>query len=232
MPIATVIDLLTNSLLGIRVHRMGASAPPEMVAHALDMLNLMLETWTVDKRQVFRVQEVIATLTSAQTYTIGTGGAINTTRPSAIRPGFTRVGGTDYPYEVISAAEYASIGTKTQASTAPNAIYYEIAVPLGVLHCWPVSGGELHLMVDQALEGLAIGDSLSFPEGYQEAIMLALGKRLAPVYGQTLSPEYLDNLQQAETALRRRNHRAPMATVFMPGRGRVRDNSYIFTGGQ
>src|SRR5262245_39947852 len=110
MPTSTVLDLLTNALLGIRVHRLGAPLPAEMAEHALGALNLLLETWEVDRRRIYRVSEVVAPLTSATSYTLGPGGQINVSwLPVAIQAGFTRVGGADYPYDPTTQETYTAI---------------------------------------------------------------------------------------------------------------------------
>ena len=233
MAVSTVLDVLTMACLGIRVHRLGASLPPEMAQHALDALNMLLETWTVDRRRLYRVREVVVPLTMASSYTVGPGGQVNVPfLPVAIQPGFTRLGGMDYPYDPMTREVYHTcISWKDQGGTVPSAIYYERQTPLGSIHPWPVSGGELHLMVDQPLGPLVVNDTLSFPDGYKNALTLALGKYLAPTYGQTLDPVYLDNLQQAESALRKRNYEPAIATVILPTGYHGHDPTYIIHGG-
>jgi hypothetical protein len=232
MALVTVLDLLTESLVGIRVHRMGAPVPPEMAEHALTMLGRLLEAWNVDGRYVFRWQEFVTPLTGAASYTIGPGGVITTTRPLAIQNGFTRLAGNDYPYDVIGLNVYNAIGYKGQQGLTPVALYYDAAYPLGVLYPWPLgTAGALHVFVEQPLAPLVLNVTLSLPPDYADALTYALGRRLASAYGQTLDATYVEEARKAESGLRRRAHQPQYATVHMPAGHQMTDSEWIWTGG-
>ena len=69
----------------------------------LEVLNAMLESWSLDSLMCFQeIQENFALTSGIGTYTIGAGGAFNTTRPIKIVSVFIRdTANVDYPLEVI-----------------------------------------------------------------------------------------------------------------------------------
>lgn len=228
-----VLDVITAALIKLRVHRAGADVPPEDAQDAADELRRLLGTWQVEGSLVYRVQEQICPLTPGKaTYTIGPGGDIDTPRPVALHDAFTRIGSTDYPYTVVHAELWTLLHQKSQSGTWPQWVYYEPAYPLGVIHCWPVpTVGVLSLLLDQPLTTLGLNDTVSMPPGYEDALVLCLGKRLAPSYGQSLTAEYVSDYTLAMRALTRANKRPVIATLRLPVTGRrATEASWIYHG--
>src|SRR5690606_23633345 len=92
-------------------------------------------------------------LTTATTYTFGTGGN-NATRPVSIYKAFVRdSGGIDTPVNIIGNDEYSDIALKTLSAGIPYNLYYRASYPLGVVSIFPapVSGYTLYLECQAAL---------------------------------------------------------------------------------
>jgi hypothetical protein len=231
MPLTTVLDLLTQALVGIRVHRMAAPLPPEMAEHALDTLNRLLDAWSVEGRPVIRWASAQTPLTGALSYTIGPGGVLNTPLPFTLKDGYSRVGDNDYPYTVIGQATYNQIGLKTEGGYAPQVVWYERSTPLGRVYPWPLgSAGTLYVFYDEPLGPLALNNVLTYPRGYADALVYALGRREASAYGQTLDALYLEEARKAEANLRKRLYQPVMAAVPGLGTHRGRDMYWIYRG--
>lgn len=234
MPTATVLDLITAALRKIGVHVAGQPVPPEEAQDAMDELNRLLETWSLQGRLVPRVSDLAFPLTPGQaSYTVGVGGNFNTPRPVTLHDGYTRIGSEDYPYSVIPVELYAGIGNKSERSTWPEVLYYEPSYPLGLVHLWPVPSAAtvLHLLSDAAVSQVStVLDLLSLPPGYKDGLIYGLGKRLAPEYGRPLSPDFLADARQIDLWIQRHNTRPIIATVVMPGGQAVPDAGWIYHG--
>src|SRR5438309_11784869 len=79
-----VSDIIQSSmrLLGATTHGRTASAPA--LADGLTALNLLLDSWNADRLNIYNIAANTYALTAGQqTYTMGTGGNFNTTRPAA-----------------------------------------------------------------------------------------------------------------------------------------------------
>jgi len=191
-------------------------------ADALESLNAMLDAWRNESLSVYALRDETLTLTGAASYTIGTGGALNTTRPVKIEAAFQRVGDTDYPLRLASAIAWSELAEKSSTtSDVSDWLYFETSYPLGKLWLYPTpTAGVLHLTTWTPLAAFAAADEVALPPGYQDAITYHLAIRLAPEYGRPVTPEVAALAKDAKDGLRRVNFRAPvMATGFGGGRG-------------
>jgi len=233
---STVLDLITASLRKIGVHPSGEAPEADEAQDAIDELNRMLETWTAQRRLVFRRLAATKTVTpGVPSLTIGPGGDIPIARPLAIREAYFKIGTIDYPIDIFYADQYANIGLKSLQTFWPTVLYYDPAFPLGVITFYPIpaAAGELHVQVDMPFSAFsAVTDLLSFPPSYADGLVYALGKRLAPEYGRTLSAEFMDDWRRTENALAKVNHRPVIAITDprLPGAG-VTDPNWIQHGG-
>ena len=113
---STVRDLITASLLDLGAIASGESATAAEAADAFRRLNLLLETWRLERLMVYARDEVTKVLTGASSYTIGPSGDINTTRPVALERAGQRVAGTsptlEYPLDPLTDAGYEDLGLK------------------------------------------------------------------------------------------------------------------------
>ena len=77
---------------------------------ALEALNLMLGSWGASRFLSASTGKVTKTMTGVTSYTIGVGGDINTTRPTALYVVTYTTGGIDYNVEVI---DYSAISDES-----------------------------------------------------------------------------------------------------------------------
>jgi hypothetical protein len=183
------------------------------------------------------------------TYTVSIAQTVGSTtlttayeRPLSIESGFVRVtntsGGLDYPIAVLSLEEYESIGLKTLNGPWPRGIYYQPSESLGIITVWPnPSQGVMHLFANTIFRQFtSLADTMTFPQGYTNALRWGLAIRLMPMYGKNDTQQIALISQfssQSRASLKRMNQQPPKIsrypdTLLM---GRSKDAGFIMDGG-
>lgn len=169
-----------------------AETPPaDEVADALASLNAMLSSWATEGLAVpSRTTDSLVLTAGTGTYTIGTGGTINTVRPVYIVSAYTRSGTVDTPLQIITDDDYAAIDTKSDTGT-PELLNYTNAYPLGTINLYPVpsAADTLYLISEKKLAAYALTDTVALPEGWERAIVYNLAVEIAPEYGVAIPQE-------------------------------------------
>ena len=178
----TLVDR-AGRLLGIVSS--GTSLTSAESADALIAINAMLDSWRNDRLMAYALQDESLTLVAADSsYTVGSGGQLNTTRPVSIEGCYCRAGDIDYPVRVISFEEWNSIVDKTATSDIPDCVYYEPTMSTGTLQVWPVptTANVLHLTTRVPLTALVLGTTVALPPGWEEAIASNGAIAIAPEF--------------------------------------------------
>lgn len=202
----TALECITGAakLIGVLFKSEGLDA--DEASDGLVALNDMLDGWSNDDSiNYFNVLENFA-LTGAASYTIGSGGNFNTTRPISIISAVIRSGSSDYPLQLISEAEYQlSLPVKSISSSIPQFIVYDSDYPLGVIKLYPVGiGSTLYLQSRKPLGTYsALTDTVSLPAGFIEAIKYNLALRLVPLFGVEPSDFVVDTARKSLGSIRR-----------------------------
>jgi len=218
---ATILDVITKSL-----RPYGVSNPTATEASdALSTVNAMLESWSIERLYVYQMLEETFTWASgASSRTIGTGGNFNTTRPTRIEAGFTRISNIDYPYSVITKEEYDAIADKTRQSTYPDVLYYDNTPTLGIIYGYPVPSASISIHINswkQLQSFTALTDVLALPLGYRRAIEANLSVELQGDYPDLpLPPSVVEVARQAKAALKTFNTPTIYADLGLGGGGR------------
>ncbi len=202
---ATALDLIKRAMRLTRALGVGETPTAAEVTDCLAALNAMLDGWRLERLLIYGITEDTKTLTAGDgSYTIGSSGDINTTRPERLAEGcYVRVSGTDYPLSVLDASAWHSISLKSQTGI-PVHLYYVRAVPLGTVYLWPLPDAayELHLQSYKAIQSFAAQtDDVTLPAGYEDAIAYSLAERIAPEGYGAISPEVMRLAKQARDRL-------------------------------
>lgn len=218
----TGVDLFALALKDIGALGIGQSVSAEDTADALATLNMMLGQWNAERLSVYHLIDTAKQATGAVSYTVGTGGDFNITRPIKINAAYARLqssgagSAVDYRISMIDAREdYARISLKT-LSSFPEYAFYDSAYPLGNLFLYPVpnSSYELHIVTMDTLPQLATAAiAVNLPPPYLAAIRYNLAIYLAPTYQLEPTPSLVRLAMNAKRVVKRMNNQIPQLTM-------------------
>lgn len=204
----TAIQLITDAMGVIGVIGQNETPTSSESALGLRTLNSMLALWANDRTFAYTVTTNSKALTSGQaSYTVGSGGDINITRPVTIDYAYVRLNNVDFPLQKLNSQDYSSIPFKDNQSF-PSFFYYDQNFPLATIYIYGVPSADMTLYLDtwtQLTQFSSLVNDLSFPPGYEMAIIYNLGKFLAPHYGVSLSTESAEVAVSSLAMVRERN---------------------------
>lgn len=222
----TVHDLIKSALR--LIGGLDTSEPPsaDMSADGLEALNLIIDDWSSKGLLIYAVTPESFTLTGATSYTIGSGGTFNTTRPESISGAYVTDGGIDYPVDIIGPEQYRSISLKT-APGISDWLYYSPEYPLGKIYIYLISSGTT-LTIDSIkplTEYASLITTLSLPPGYKRALKFNLAVDLIPEYGRQIDPAIYQQAEDAKTSIISKNAASRVDVAKLD----FYDNSYRWT---
>ena len=219
----TALTVVTNALQEIGAYSPGEPILDADAQTALDVLNQMLDAWSLQSLACFAVLEQSFALTVAKAaYTIGTSGGadVNKTRPIRVieGPGAAYVQDANkqnYPVEVVTIDKWNLIGLRTSTSNVPSTLFYDPQFPLGTINLFPVPNAGGHtLFFDsflQLTQLAALATTFSFPPGYKAAIQSNLAVWSGPFFKNALvSEDVKRRARQTFRWLKRANKRTPI----------------------
>jgi len=216
MATTTATVIITDALAEIGVLGEGETASADMIARGLRVLNRLLDTLSNNTNWAYFVSEVVQTMTGQASFTIGPTGNVVDDRPIAIETATVVVNGITYPVKVIDNERYDILTYKALTGAYTAAIYYEGTYPNGTVHCYPLcSGATLHMRVLNNVKQFANASvNIDMPEGYEDAIILALARKLARSYGRTVTPDLIRDAVKAMSIVTKTNTVIP--TLELP----------------
>lgn len=227
---ATAQTIIDRALRLIGAIASGESPTTDEGTDALAALNALIDSWRNDRLMAYALSESTLTLTATDaSYTIGTGGNIDTTRPVKVESAFCRSGDVDYPVEVIDKARYDAIPDKTTTSDIPQFLYYDSAVTTGNISLWPApsTANVLHVTMWTVLSTLAaVSTTVTLPPGYERALAYNLAIEIAPEYEKTVSQEVAKIARESLAALKKINSRQIIAYSELSINGNRRGDIY------
>ena len=217
-----VSTLIVNSLIltGEKTIQVSSLTTAEQNYH-LSRLNSMMDSWSNERLMIHQYSQTSFALTASQgSYTIGSGGNFNMTRPTKIvDPCFLRdADNTDTPLQIINAETYGRIPDKTLDGTYPQYLYYDAgysATSTATLFLYPEPQAGLTLFINtyQPLQTFStISVTLQLPPGYQDAIELNYAVRSA-LGVVSVSPELERAAMKAKAAIKSQNLPAPISRM-------------------
>lgn len=232
---ATAADIVRDALKLLGVLAAGESLNANDQTDGIRALNLLLGTWANERLTVHGTRRATYTLTpSLSPHTIGASGTFNTTRPLRIdRAGVIRVGQlTETPVSILTDAQYQDISEKTRTEDVPERLWVEQTFPAAKLWLYPVptTAASLVLYTWSRITEFAAADTVSLPDGYEDALIHGLALRIAPAYGVEPSSLLVQNATNAIGAIMRTNSPDVVAEIdsalltFGPG-------AIVFSGG-
>jgi hypothetical protein len=190
----TGLALITSALKTLNATAVEEDPTNAEAQDALLRLNDWIDSLALDDFTIyFLLRTVVALTASTASYTIGTGGAINISRPTEISAaGLILNTGTtppqELPIDVFTDQQYENIVQKTYSSTYPTGIYYDHGWTTGLatIKPYPIpnqSLSQLVLYTPQALLEMTLTGDVTFPPGYRRFLRYGLARELAPEFG-------------------------------------------------
>ena len=209
---AVVSDILYQALRKCKFRNTGDTT---RVNEALAALNLMLKSW--DENMIIPTKETFTLTASTYTYTIGSGGALDTTRPLSILSAYIQdSSGLDYEVEVsMSEIDYDRIDDK-DAEARPTKLYYaaEFSSSLGKIYfnSAPESAETLQLTSNKGHSVYsALTDTIVQPPEYEKAMIYNLAVDIAEELGVKLAPSVFVQAERTKSLIEARNYKVPRA---------------------
>ena len=216
----TAAQIIKQAMQDAGVLGIGKTPTSNDYTDILSRLNDLAETWSLDSLSVpFRTQ-VSKALNGSQSYTIGSGGDIDTTRPTNIESAFVRdSGGFDFPLRVIrDRTKYDDINDKS-ITGLPNTLYYEPSVPLGTIYLWYVGDSTYTLYMETRGQLTAFPDTstdIDLAPGYKQAFIKNLAVSICPMFEMSATPELINDARLSLSAIRRLNRQIPIMDASVP----------------
>lgn len=198
----TVLDIIKDAMSESTILTKDEDPTNGEAQNALRILNRMLGSWTNSAALQFeRVTESFPLNNLQTTYTIGTGGDFNTTRPTKIVHAHVRQSNTDYNLDIANDAKYQSITYKSIGGL-PEVLNFTNEFPLATINIYPAPSSIYTLFItsEKALTSYpTTATTVNLPPGWEDALVYNLAVRLARVYGQPTDPD-LKELARASKA--------------------------------
>lgn len=186
----TALNIIEGALRKIAVLGRGVTLSAEDTADALQVLNSMLSSLSAQGGFVYTETRETFNLTSAATYTIGSGGDYDTARPLFIRSAYTTNGDTDYPLRQIDVKQYNNISFK-DIGGIPDYYYYDANYPLATIYIYPKPDSAQTITLSSVKELTSFPDANSdfaMPPEYEAMLVYNLAEWIAPEYEREASP--------------------------------------------
>lgn len=181
---ATGLTIITDAMRSLRaLGRLEVPSAAE-ATQGLAVFNSMLESFSNEDLMSYVLLQISHTLTiNQQTYTIGDGGNIDTTRPLDIQQAFIRdASNLDYPMRIVPRDVWNDIGAKTITSQIPDTLFYDSAYPLATVYVFPIPLMAYTLFMyatTQQLTFSTLTQTLAMPVGYERLYIANLAVEMA-----------------------------------------------------
>lgn len=209
-------DLISASLRLIGAIAPGESPTSAEATDGLSAINRMIDSWSNESLMVYsKTREVFSLVAGDASYTIGTGGNFNTTRPQNIDAATLLIGTVEYPLKDLSESEWASVAQKG-ISAKPHSFYMEGTYPLETINLYPTpsAADSIVLYAWKPITQISTLDTtLSLPPGYERALVYNGALELSSEYGRQVTEIVFNIANESKATLKRMN--------FKPGYLRV-----------
>ena len=177
----TVAQVLTRAAKTIRYLGRNEVLTAQDATDALNAFNALLDSWSNENLMSYVVLENSFTLVvNKQTYTVGSGGDVNVTRPLNITQAYIQdSGGNNFLMNIRPRDWWNQIGNRgsTITSQIPTDLFYDPQYPLGVINIFPIPLIAYTCFFDYTQDQVDYSNlttTLSLPDGYERTYVLNL----------------------------------------------------------
>lgn len=210
----TGLDLISGALRLVGVGASGEVPSANESQDALNALNAMIDSWSNEQLMIpNKVREVFPFVGSQGSYTMGSSGNFNTTRPMKIETAILQLSNqvpvTEIPMYIMTKDQWAGILVKQLTSNLPLYLYAEGTFPLDTINVWPVPVDNTNSLVLYSWKPLtqlaSTSVSTSLPPGYDRALRFNLAIELASEYGREVPMNVTALAMESKSVLKRMN---------------------------
>lgn len=231
-------DLISDTLENIGVTASGETPSASDLQTSLRAFNRMIDSWSTERLALYEMpREVFELVGGKSSYTIGETGDFSTKRPMEIiaaaygalikTPVYVTPEPTEeipdpepvldhydlsvnfeFPVKVLDYQTWICIPDKSLSSEVVHGIYAQGTSLLETIHTYPVSSGELGLVLysKKALSKADDADAeITLPPGYEQAIIDNLSLILAGLFGRPVTQEMKDTARESKANIKRQN---------------------------
>lgn len=240
----TIRDLITSTLQDLGVIAAGEQPSAEDAADALSRLQDWVDGLATEGLTVYTVTRTTWTLTTAASYTVGTGGTINIPRPTGPEA-IQNIGYQDTALSPVAEMllgrpltedQYAAIAQKTLEGPYPARFYYNPTYPLGTLKPWPIpTSGTLEGVIyapTPLTEPASLDTVIALPPGYRRFYRTNLALEIADAFDAAVTPLMDRKARDAKNAIKRANLRLLDMSVDSAAAIGARGRSNIYLGAE
>jgi hypothetical protein len=197
----TAQTIIKASLRAINAIATGETPTASEMADGLEAMQMMLRAWSGDNIMVYSISSDTLAMDGSVSYTIGSGGDVDTTWPVEIKGA---VIDSFYDLKVIGEAKYRALARLSDS--IPRYLYYNPVYPLGVLYPYGTGGSSMVIDSLKALtDPTSLTSSMAFPTAYDAAIKWNLCLELAPEYGKDPNPLIIKNATDTKKSIKSKN---------------------------
>lgn len=200
----TALGIITSAMRKAGVLVKNESPSADEAADGLEMLNDLLASISNDPTVVYaRTTENFTLSGGVTSYTIGPSATFNTTRPVRIVAAYVRTFNIDYPLEIVSDEQYATLTLKT-VGNIPQFLNYTNAFPQATINFYPApaAGYVLYIVTEKPLSSFVLADTVSLPPGWRRMLVYNLAIELGPEYGQPVPADVVQIAKDSKAEIR------------------------------
>lgn len=183
-------DIITNALTEIGVQALGESVDSDTSSFCLNKLNRIFDNFNAEGWYLFGTTLFQGTLTIGKNpHTIGPSGGspdftVSVARPTRITEAnlvLTDVSPNIFrPLQIVDDAWWMNNPVPTLETQIPYYLYPNYSWPNAQLYLWPVpsTAYDIRLLIESQLTAMALTDTFTLPQGYEDAITLTLAESL------------------------------------------------------
>ena len=210
--ITTVNDIINGALRLLQVKSPDVDLTADEANDALESLNMMLDGLSNESLMLYHVtKETFNLVSGQQSYTIGTNGDFDTTRPIAIEQATVKITNTDWPIQSLAYDDWSAIRLKTLVANYAQYLYLDATYPLGNVYFYPVPttpATTVTLYMRKPLENFdRLTQELNLPKGYARMLKYNLAVELAPEYQTDPGQVVMKIARDSKADLKRTNKR-------------------------
>ena len=218
----TIGDLIKGSLRLIGVIASGETPSADEMKDSLSSLNVMLDGWSTKRLTIYAsTLDSLTLAVGTASYTVGTGGTFNTSRPTRVLSAYTRdSNGNDCDLKVYTERDRYNEIVDKDTSGRPEELFYDSSYTLGTIYLYPVPE-QAYTLYMESLKPLSqlsgYTTEISLPDGYLRALKYNLAIELAPEFGASVPIEVAGIALDSLTDIMNLNAPEVTAKLDIPG---------------